>query len=219
MAFPSLKIGCPGGVAVVLSFAWKALNGIVLPELVYCMDDHNHRGWTSIFDSSSGGNSIGSSEGSVNQPVPDSPEPVAPAAPVPPEADQPDGGGPLIPELPNHLIPVEDRMGELGHRLTINGIGKKLTYKEWGSIVAAQAVVEERIEAALVHDGFDPETIMAKRHQVRGFLFYPSGTSFSEQTYVDYLKSIDNRGTRACVLYKRIIQAIWQHNLSLEWED
>ena len=110
-------------------------------------------------------------------------------------------------------------MGELGHRLTINGIGKKLTYKDWGSIVAAQAVVEERIEAALVHDGFDPKTIMAKRHQVRGFLFYPSGTSFSEQTYVDYLKSIDNRGTRACVPYKRIIQAIQQHNLSLERED
>lgn len=98
-------------------------------------------------------------------------------------------------------------------------ISKNWTSKEWGSIVAAQAVVEERIEAALVHDGFDPETIMAKRHQVRGFLFYPSGTSFAEQTYVDYVKSIDNRGTRACVPYKRVIQAIRQQNFSLERED
>lgn len=76
-----LKMGCPGGLALVLSFAWKALNGIVLPELVCCMDDDNTRGWTSIFESSSGGNSIGSSEGSVNQPVPNSPEPPAPLNP------------------------------------------------------------------------------------------------------------------------------------------
>jgi hypothetical protein len=69
---------------------------------------------------------------------------------------------------------VQERMRELGHRLTINSINRFFTSKEWGSIVAAQAVVEERIEAALVHDGFDPETIMAKRHQVRGFLFLSS---------------------------------------------
>lgn len=56
--------------------------------------------------------------------------PVAPEALVAPEVDQPlqeDGGGPLIPELPNHLIPVEARMRELGHRLSINSIGKNLT--------------------------------------------------------------------------------------------
>lgn len=97
----------------------------------------------------------------------------------------------------------------------IKAISKNLTSQEWGSIIAAQAAVEERIEAALVRDGFNAEAILAKRHQVRGFLFYPSGTSLTEQTYVNYVKSIDCHGTRACVPYKRVIQAIRQHNLSL----
>lgn len=208
-----LKTGCSVGLSSTLVFvvrmALLATEGTTF--LSNKMMD-NHPGWTSIFGTSSGGNSVGSSEASVNQPAPDSPEPVAP------EVDQPDGGGPLIPELANHLIPIEERMRELGHRLSINSICKNLTPKEWGSIIAAQAAVEEKVEAALVRDGFNAEAILAKRHQVRGFLFYPGGTSLTEQTYVDYVKSIDNHGTRACVPYKRVIQAIRQHNFSLSWD-
>jgi hypothetical protein len=171
------------------------------------MDDNS--GWTSLLGASSGGNSVGSSEPSVNQPAPDSPQPVAP------EVDQPDGGGPLIPELENYLIPFEERRRELGHRLSINSVSKNLTPQEWDSIVDAQIVVEESVEAALVHDGFNAESILAKRHQIRGFLFYPEGTSLSERTYVNYVTTIGSHGTRACVPYKRVIQAIRLHNLFL----
>lgn len=206
-----LKTSCSVGLSSILVFvvrmAFLATEDTTAFMSKNMMD--NHSGWTSIFGTSSGGNSVGSSEASVNQPAPDSPEPVAP------EVDQPDGGGPLIPELANHLIPIEERLRELGHRLSINSICKNLTPKEWGSIIAAQAVVEERIEAALVRDGFNAEAVLAKRHQVRGFLFYPGGTSLTEQTYVSYVRSIDNFGTHASVPYKRVIQAIRQHNLSL----
>ncbi|GKV53046.1 hypothetical protein SLEP1_g59595 [Rubroshorea leprosula] len=168
--------------------------------------------WTWLFGgSSSGGNSVGSSEASANQPAPDSPAPAAPVA-------QPDRGGPQIPELPNSLIPVEQRMRELGDRLSINSIERNLTHDKWKSIVAAQLVVEEKIEAALVQDGLAPDLFVEKRHQIRGFMFYPGGTCFSEQTYVSYVKSVDNHGTRACIPYKRhgkrvSVNRIWGRTL------
>jgi hypothetical protein len=112
-------------------------------------------------------------------------------------------------------MPAQARMEELAHRLSINSINQNLSREEWGSIITAQIVVEESIEAALVDDGYPAAAILAKRHQIRGFLFYPGGTSLTEKTYVGYVRSIDNLGTNASVPYKRVIQAIRQHNLSL----
>nr|YP_010598283.1 ATP synthase F1 subunit 1 [Psychotria serpens]UIG86783.1 ATP synthase F1 subunit 1 [Psychotria serpens] len=191
-----LKMGCPGGLAVVLSFAWKALNGIVLPELVCCMDD-NHRGWTSIFESSSGGNSIGSSEGSVNQPVPNSPEP---AAPLNPEVDQPDG----------------DRRQELNDRLHINSVGLSYTPEQLEGILETQLKIERKIEQALLSDGYSRETLIAKRHQIRGILFYPRGTTLSESTYNKYLSHMETYGVHRTHPYRRLIEAIHNHDLFLE---
>lgn len=175
---------------------------------VLMMDDP-HQGWTSIFGTSSGENSVGSSEASINQPAPHSPEPVSP------EVDQPDGGGPLIPEEANHnhLMPAQERMEELAHRLSINSITKNLSRNEWNGIIAAQIVVEESVEAALVDDGFPPDAILDKRHQIRGFMFYPQGTSLTEKTYASYVTSIDDFGTRASVPYKRVRKAIDNYDL------
>ncbi|KAL8554324.1 hypothetical protein ACS0TY_002491 [Phlomoides rotata] len=104
-------------------------------------------------------------------------------------------------------------MEELGHRIEISSIPQKWSQNQWGSIIAAQIVVEESIETALVEDGYRPDAILAKRHQIRGFMFYPLGTFFSEQTYVGYVRSIDNLGTRESVPYKRVIQAIENYDL------
>ncbi|KAL8546600.1 hypothetical protein ACS0TY_006354 [Phlomoides rotata] len=138
--------------------------------------------WIDLFGSNSsgnsetGGHSVGSSEASINKPAPHSPKPVAP------EADQPAGGRPWIPVDPNqnHLMPAEERMKELGHRLDINSITQKLSQNLWASIIAAQISVEESIETTLVEDGYRPKAILAKRDRIRGFMFYPSGTAFSE---------------------------------------
>lgn len=193
-----LKMGCPGSLALVLSFAWRALNGTLFQEQICWMD--NHRGWTSIFESSSGGNSIGSSEGSVNQPVPDSPEPVAPAAPLALEAYEP-------------LQEDEDRRHELRDRLRINSFGHSEIRE---SIVEKQLQIERKIEQALLSDGYSRESLLAKRHQIRGFLLYPQGTTLSESTYVKHLRIMRDHGTHRSVPYQRILQAISDYDLSLE---
>lgn len=128
--------GCSGGMSFVLSFAWRALNGMILPDLVCWMD--NTHGWTSILGSSLGGNSIDSSQGSVNQPVPGSPEPVAPAAPLNPEVAQPQ--------------PDEDRLQELNDRLHINSRNLQLTTEQQESILETQLAIEKQIEIALPMD-------------------------------------------------------------------
>lgn len=190
--------GCSGGVAFVLSFAWRALNGMILPDLV-CWMDKTH-GWTSILGSSLGGNSIDSSQGSVNQPVPDSPEPVAPAAPLNPEVAQPD----------------EDRLQELNDRLHINSINLQLTTEQHESILETQLEIEKQIERALLSDGYSRESLIAKRHQIRGLLFYPRGTPFSESTYLQYLNQIGNNGVHHSIPYRRIIEAIEKNDLFIE---
>ncbi|KAL8535396.1 hypothetical protein ACS0TY_011153 [Phlomoides rotata] len=137
--------------------------------------------WTDLFGSSSSGNSetsghsVGSSEASINKSVPHSPEPVAP------EADQPARGRPWIPEdsNQNHLMPVEERMKELGHRLDINSITQKWSQNQWASIIAAQISVDESIEIALVEDGYHPEAILAKRDRIKGFIFFCFSFSIS----------------------------------------
>ena len=165
--------------------------------------------WTDLFGSGNTGNYSETGENSVNQPAPHSPEPEG------------DRGGPLIPEDPNgnHLISAQERMEELGHRLSLNSLSKNLTDKEWGSIVAAQITVEERVEVTLLNDGFSPDAVLNKRHQIRGFMFYPDGTSLTEKTYLNYVRSIDTSGTHASVPYKRVMQAIERHDLDLAGPD
>lgn len=74
-------------------------------------------------------------------------------------------------------------------------------------------MIERHVEAALVMDGLDPQTILAKRDEIRGFLFYPHGKLLSSNTYHHYLQTIDLQGTRACMPYRRVIKAL--HNLDL----
>lgn len=103
-------------------------------------------------------------------------------------------------------MPAQERMEELGHRLAIHSITKNLSRNEWTSIIA------ESIEAA---DGYPPAAIMAKRHQIRGHLLYPAGTSFTENTYRSYVTSIENFGTRDSVPYRRVMKAVETQDLSI----
>jgi len=235
-------IGLPGGLAFAIYFAFKVFFGG--GDITLFMDDAGGqpaanpaaeqpsngssgastsgsgsgegaggRGfrWTDLFGSVSTGNSETgeNSVASLNQPAHHSPEPEG------------DRGGPLIPEDPNenHLIPAQQRMEELGHRLSLNSLAKNLTDKEWGSIVAAQITVEERVEVTLLSDGFSPDAVLNKRHQIRGLMFYPDGTSLTEKTYLNYVRSIDTSGTHASVPYKRVMQAIERHDLDLSGPD
>ncbi len=69
--------------------------------------------------------------------------------------------------------------------------------------------LEKRIEAALVHDGFAPLRLLAKRHEIRGILFnHPTRSlALSEGTIKRYLSKIERNGTRNSLpyLYIRIL--------------
>ncbi|CAL1379320.1 unnamed protein product [Linum trigynum] len=164
------------------------------------MDNTNSHGWTSIFGSSSrGGNSVDSSQGSVNQPLPDSPEPVAPAAPLNPAVAQPD----------------EDRLQELSDRLRINSINLQLSREQQDNLLETQLEIEREIEGALLEAGYSLESLISKRHQLRALLFYPRGTLLSEATYSRYLTQMGNNGVHHSTPYLRIAEAIRKNDLLL----
>lgn len=75
-------------------------------------------------------------------------------------------------------------------------------------IVICQVVIERMVEAALVTDGIAPHDILDNRDQFRNCLFYPHGRSFSEKTYLKYIQSMDNHGTRNSIPYIRVRKAI-----------
>jgi hypothetical protein len=131
------------------------------------------------------------SEASVNQ------EPAAPHPPV------------FVP-----LLADEMRRQELLDRLTLNSLakGEALSLE---SIVGKQLLIEKRIEEALLSDGYERDSLLNKRHEIRGFLFYPQGKPFLEATYAKYLDHILNHGTHRSLPYNRIMDAIRNKNLFL----
>ena len=122
---------------------------------------------------------------------------------------------PDIPELPIPLIPDNLRMHELEERMAPYLIGIELSADVQSSILASQTEIEKKVEAALVIDGFNPNTLLAKRGQIRGFLFDPRAKLLGEKTYLNYVKSIDHEGTRACIPYRRVVRAIQEYELFL----
>lgn len=83
------------------------------------------------------------------------------------------------------------------------------------SIIDAQVIVERHVEAALVHDGFHPHSILARYVEIRGLLHSPQGELLSERTYHSYVTQIEEHGTRQSVPYRRIRRAIQNADLSL----
>lgn len=145
-------------------------------------------------------NNLFGREESVDQPA---------HAPAPLPAD------PDIPQLPIPLVEDYVRMRELEERMALYLIGIELSADVRNSILASQVVIEKKVEAALVSDGLNPNTILAKRGQIRGFLFYPRSRLLGDKTYLDYVKSIDHEGTRACIPYRRVVRAIQDSELLL----
>ncbi|MCE5167683.1 hypothetical protein HAX54_016578, partial [Datura stramonium] len=107
-------------------------------------------GWTTIFQEYSGGNSVGSSEASLNQ-------------------------LPLIPELHPPLLDDDTRRAELAGRLRTLLWGKAYREEMIDSVVDTQVQIEKHIQDALVERDYSVESLLAKRHQIRGFVFFPKG--------------------------------------------
>lgn len=154
----------------------------------------------------------GSDAASSSRPLPDlnlppAPQPL-PDLNLPPAAPEPIMPV-IIPELPYPLIPDDIRFQELNAKIALYLMDSPpLSGQEQREIILAQAFVEKKVEAALVMDGFNPQALVAKRGQIRSFLFYPKGRLLSERTYFNYVKSLDNEGTRNIIPYRRLVRAI-----------
>lgn len=148
-------------------------------------------GWTTIFEDYSGGNSVGSSEPSVNQP-------------------------PLIPELHPPLLDDDTRRAELASRLRTLLWGKAYREEMIDSVVDTQVQIEKHIQAALVERDYSVESLLAKRHQIRGLIFSPNGEALSQRTYALHLKEILQLGTVQSLPFRRVESAIKNLNLLLD---
>ena len=123
---------------------------------------------------------------------------------------------PVIPELHPPLLSDNTRQQELNNRLGFYWLGMSYNPEVRDSFVRTQLLIERHIEAALVDDGYSRESVLAKRDQMRGFLFYPTGSALSESTYKSHLDQILENGTRQSVPYRRVCRAIKNLNLFLE---
>jgi len=168
--------------------------------------------WTDLFGSSSSGNSGNeNSETSVNQPVQEASTSVTQPNPTSPNPGEP--AGPEA-EVYHPLQEEGQRRQELQSRLTTNTIGRPLPENQVASIIETQFQTELKIEKALRSDRVSDASILSKRHQIRGILFYPKGKPFAEGTYSRYLKEMEF-GTHRSQLYKNLMKAVYTH-LDLE---
>lgn len=86
------------------------------------------------------------------------------------------------------------------------------------SIVETQLQIERQIELALRSEGYSRQSLVAKRHQIRGFQFYPKGTALSERVYTSHLQQMREHGAQDSVPYRRIQKANLDLLLDLEME-
>ena len=204
-----IKMGFSGGLALAVAWSLK----LFIEESCNMMAPSGASGsgsgegaggrgfrWTDLFGSSSPGNS----EASVNQPAPDSPNPGEPAAP--------------IAEVYHPLQEDGQRRRELSDRLSINTIGRPLPEDIFESIIDTQFQTELKIEKALRSDRVQEDSILDKRHQIRGVLFYPNGKAFSLDTYLDHLNKIENQGTHRSLPYRRLLDAISRKEFELDFD-
>jgi len=113
-----------------------------------------------------------------------------------------------IPVLDEPLLPEIQRQDELYRRFLVNTIGEFPSLERISETVRVQSLVERHVEAALVHQGFTPESILQNRHLLRGFIFYNRGRALSPGTYRRYLEEISRLGTRDTRAFQRILRAI-----------
>jgi len=83
------------------------------------------------------------------------------------------------------------------------------------SILNFQFLVEKNVEAALVEDGFDPQSILHKYTSIRGYIHSPFGNLLSEGTYRSYVTQIENGEVRESIPYRRIRKALDTYDLIL----
>lgn len=146
-------------------------------------------------------------------PAPMPEEPVAPQLPEEPVAPPV-----VIPQLAEPLIPDDTRRNLLYTRYLSLNLGGDEDLGRMVSIIDAQFLVERSVEAALVEDGFTPDSILRRYTPIRGILHAPRGGLLSPRTYSSYVTQIMEQGTRESVPYRRMMRAIQNNDILLDLE-
>nr|XP_004512814.1 uncharacterized protein LOC101489699 isoform X5 [Cicer arietinum] len=135
--------------------------------------------------------------------------------PAAPEVWELPPAAPEIPVLAQPLIPDLQRQDELYRRFLVNTLGENPTLRRITETVSVQSQMEGLMEAALIHLGFNPTSIVSNRHRIRGILFYPQGRALSLRQYRSHLRSIYRLGTRDTRAFQRILTAVRNSDLFL----
>lgn len=173
-----------------------------------------------LLESSSGRSD---SNPSVNQPQPGE-QAMPPASPVASGEAEPAPAPALphpiiIPELEHPLLSDEVRSDVLYSRYGILNFGGDDGLSRLGSIISNQVIVERRVEAALVADGFHPLSILDRYRDIRHYLHSPQGELMTPRTYQSYVNQIMEHGTRQSLPYQRVIRAIHHSHILLDRVD
>ena len=110
----------------------------------------------------------------------------------------------------------EARRSILYRRYLLLNLGGNEDLRRMVSIISSQFAVELATEAALLDDGFRPQSIISRINEIRGLIHSPRGELLSEQTYRSYVTQIREHGTRSSVPYQRVRRAVLNYDLLLE---
>lgn len=106
----------------------------------------------------------------------------------------------------------------LYQRYSVLNFGGNDSLARMVSIIDYHFIIERYMEAALVADGFRPQSILYRMREIRGFIHSPEGELLSSRTYQSYITQIREHGTRSSVPYRRLIRAVDNYDLLLDRE-
>ncbi|KAK6772554.1 hypothetical protein RDI58_030172 [Solanum bulbocastanum] len=141
-------------------------------------------------------------------------EPVLVASPL--ESSLSWGGPARRTEIDLNRPPLLDHdtcRGELENRLRTLLLTSFYTGEDLDPIVAKQLEIEKAVFDELMERGYSLESLVEKRHQIRGLIFSPNGTALSEKTHALHLREIRRVGTAQSLCFLRVEKAIKNHDL------
>lgn len=144
--------------------------------------------------------------------------PPAPGQPPAEGMDPVDPSAPVIPERQPPLMAENLRLRELMRSLSLRWIGRNTwrDYTQLIDMVYIQALIETRVQDALVDDGYPPHSLFLRRGDIRDVLFYRTdGEALSRATLHRYVGQINSLGTRESIPYRKVARAIRDVNILL----
>nr|QXI86836.1 hypothetical protein [Lactuca saligna] len=165
-----LKMGCPAALAFVIGCACRAL---VTPEANaslghWVLPGPSHQPHVA--------EEVPHQEGLRDHPVA-----TRSAPPVDLEVKQP-------------LMGDQQRHEELANRLNHHFLGKseQIGSLAYDDLLDKQILIEEKLEIALLNEGFSRDRILANRYEIRELIFYKEGVPLKEETLGMHLAQIQS---------------------------